>query len=91
MRTRINKDGDIEEYRSDQYQHSLAALHQLPKDGYYKYRTNPRPDTVPWVITGAIRVDQLLDDYQVNEILEKNNIQPIHRQGGDKTLKELGL
>ena len=26
-----------------------------------------------------------------NEILEKNNIQPIHRQGGDKTLKELGL
>lgn len=91
MRTRVNKDGDIEEYRSDKYQHSLAGLHKLPKDGYYKYRTNPRPDTVPWVITGAIRVDQLLDDYQVNEILEKNNIQPIHRQGGDKTLKELGL
>ena len=28
-------------------------------DGYYKYRTNPRPDTVPWVITGAIKVNKL--------------------------------
>ena len=81
MRTRVNKDGDIEEYRSDKYQHSLAGLHKLPKDGYYKYRTNPRPDTVPWVITGAIRVDKLLDDYQVNEILGGNNDNKVRRSG----------
>lgn len=82
---------DGTQYRSDKYQHSLAGLTKIPKDGYYKYRTNPRPDTVPWVITGAMRVDELLDDYQVNAILEKNGIPPIHRQGGDKTLVELGL
>ena len=86
---RIGKDG--KPYRSDKYQHSLAGLPKLPKDGYYKYRTNPRPDTVPWVITGAIKVDRLLSDDEVNEILEKNGIAPIHRQGGDKTLAELGL
>lgn len=91
MRTKMKDDGTVEISRSDKYQHSLAGLKKLPKDGYYKYRTNPRPDTVPWVITGAIRVDKLLDDYEVNKILEKKNIAPIHRQGGDKTLKELGL
>lgn len=91
MRTKVDDEGNVTEYRSDKYQHSLAGLHKLPKDGYYKYRTNPRPDTVPWVITGAMRVDQLLDDYQVNEILKEKGIEPIHRQGGDKTLKELGL
>jgi rubrerythrin len=86
---RMGKDG--KPYRSDKYQHSLAGLPKLPKDGYYKYRTNPRPDTVPWVITGAIKVNKLLSDDEVNAILEKHGIAPIHRQGGDKTLSELGL
>lgn len=86
---RTDKDGN--QYRSDKYQHSLAGLPKIPKDGYYKYRTNPRPDTVPWVITGAIKVNKLLSDDEVNEILAKHGIEPIHRQGGDKTLAELGL
>lgn len=86
---RIGKDG--KPYRSDKYQHSLAGLPKLPKDGYYKYRTNPRPDTVPWVITGAIKVNKLLSDDEVNNILKSKGIEPIHRQGGDKTLSELGL
>lgn len=86
---RMGKDG--EPYRSDKYQHSLAGLPKLPKDGYYKYRTNPRPDTVPWVITGAIKVNKLLSDAEVNSILQSKGIEPIHRQGGDKTLAELGL
>lgn len=86
---RTKSDGSF--YRGKKYQHSLAGLKKLPKDGYYRYRTNPNPDTVPWVITGAMRVNKLLDDYEVNEILKSKGIEPIHRQGGDKTLKELGL
>ena len=84
MRTKA--DGST--YRSDKYQHSLAGLPKLPKGGYYKYRTNPNPDTVPWVITGAIKVTKLLDDYDVQKILGSNAPE---RQGGDKTLSELGL
>ena len=76
-------------YRSSEYQHSLAGLKTVPKDGYYRYRTNPRIDTVPWVITGAMRVDELLGDDEVNAILVQNGVAPIHRQGGDKTLAEL--
>lgn len=84
MRTRA--DGTT--YRSDKYQHSLAGLPKLPVNGYYKYRTNPNPDTVPWVITGAMKVTKLLDDNAVAEILGGNAPE---RQGGNKTLKELGL
>lgn len=83
---RTNPDGST--YRSDKYQHSLAGLPKLPENGYYKYRTNPNPDTVPWVITGAIRVTKLLDDYDVAKILGGNAPE---RQGGDLTLEEMGL
>ena len=70
------------------FQHSLAGLPRVPEGGSYKYRTNPKPDTVPWVITGAIKVSRLLDDFEVNKILGGNAPE---RQGGNKTLKELGF
>ena len=88
-RTKVDDDGNVSEIRGNKFQHSLAGLKKLPKNGYYKYRTNPNPDTVPWVITGAIKVVELLDDFAVNKILEKNGIAPIHRQGGDLTLDEI--
>lgn len=91
MRTKVDDQGNITTYKSDKYQHSLAGLKKLPSQGYYKYRTNPNPDTVPWVITGQMKVNKLLDDFEVNKILEQQGIEPIHRQGGDKTLSELGL
>ena len=63
MRTKVDDKGNVTTYRSDKYQHSLAGLPRLPKDGYYKYRTNPRPDTVPWVITGQMKVNKLLEKW----------------------------
>jgi len=89
MRTSIDENGNVIEKRSDKYQHSLAGLPYLPKDGYYKYRTNPNPDTVPWVITGAMKVLKLLGDDEVNQILKSNGIAPIHRQGGDLTVDQI--
>lgn len=38
------------------FQHSLAGLPELPKGGYYKYRTNPRPDTVPWELQELLKL-----------------------------------
>ena len=84
MRTR--PDGTT--YRSDKYQHSLAGLPKMPTRGYYKYRTNPNPDTVPWIISGHMRVTRLLDDFEVAKI---TNGRAPERQGGNKTLSELGL
>ena len=77
--------------KNGKFQHSLAGLPKLPTDGYYKYRTNPNPDTVPWLITGAMKVKKLLSDAEVNAILEENGLAPKQRVGGEKTLADLGL
>ena len=82
---------DGTQYRSDKYQHSLAGLPRMPKDGSYRYRTNPNPNTVPWIITGAMRVRRLLSDEEVESRLSSKGIQAPNRQGGAKTLRELGL
>lgn len=75
--------------KGKKFQHSLAGLPRVPEGGSYKYRTNPKPDTVPWVITGAIKVNKLLGDDEVNAILQQDGIQPVQRQGGDMTLDEI--
>jgi len=77
--------------KNGKFQHSLAGLPRLPVDGYYKYRTNPNPETVPWLITGAMKVTRLLSDADVNEILAEHGIAPKQRVGGEKTLEDLGL
>ena len=74
--------------KGKKFQHSLAGLPRVPEGGSYKYRTNPRPDTVPWVITGAIKVTKLLDDFDVAKILGSKAPE---RQGGNKTLADMGL
>ena len=58
------------------FQHSLAGLPRLPREedgtaGFYRYRTNPNPDTVPWIISGAIKVNRILDDNETRAILNE--------------------
>lgn len=87
---RVGKDG--KEYRSDKYQHSLAGLKKLPKDGFYKYRTNPNPDTVPWIITGAMKVNKILNDNEVEEILSAAGVSAPNREGGRMdSISQLGI
>lgn len=73
------------------FRHAYAGLPRLPENGYYRYRTNPKPDTVPWVITGAMKVKRILSDAEVNTILEQNGVAPVHRQGGDVGLDKFGF
>ena len=73
------------------FRHAYAGLPKLPENGYYRYRTNPKPDTVPWIITGAMKVNRLLSDAEVNAILEANGVAPVHRQGGDVGLDKFGF
>lgn len=73
------------------FRHSYAGLPRLPEDGYYRYRTNPNPDTVPWVITGAMRVKRVLTDAETDKILRDAGVEPMKRQGGELNLEKLGL
>lgn len=72
------------------FQHSLAGLPRLPVDGYYHYRTNPNPNTVPWVITGAMKVNRVLSRQEVDDILREKGVEPTKWQGPDGEQMEVG-
>lgn len=68
---------------SGKYQHSLAGLKYLPTDGYYMYRTNPNPETDPWVITGAMKVNRILTRAEQAELVKNAGREPQQIQEGD--------
>ena len=70
---------------SGKFQHSLAGLPRVPENGAYRYRTNPNPETDPWIITGAMRVKRLLTPSEVDIMVEKAGREPQRRQEGAVT------
>lgn len=77
--------------KNGKFQHSLAGLPKLPTDGYYMYRTNPDPTTLPWYITGAMKVTKILSDSETDQILRDHGIEPMKRQGGPIDLEKFGF
>ncbi len=65
---------------SGKFQHSLAGLPRLPENGSYKYRTNPDPNTDPWIITGAMKVNRILKPSEVDAMVEAAGREPQQRQ-----------
>lgn len=77
--------------KNGKFLNSLAGLPKIPVDGCYKYRTNPDPNTKPWYITGAMKVNRILTDAETNKILRENGIEPMPRKGGELDLEALGI
>ena len=71
------------------FQHSLAGLPKVPTDGAYRYRTNPNPETDPWIITGAMRVKRLLTPSEVDQMVIAAGRQPQKRQEGAVTDEQI--
>ncbi len=68
--------------QNGKFQHSYAGLPRVPENGAYHYRTNPNPDTDPWIITGAMRVKRLLTPTEVDEMVKAAGREPQRRQEG---------
>lgn len=64
-----------------------AYLKEIPRDGYYAYKTNASM-IEPWYISGELFVSRVLTDEQVDQILKDNNIAPIKRMGEFPSLEE---
>jgi len=77
--------------KNGHFEHAKAGLPRIPKDGFYRYRTNPDPKTEAWMITGAMRVTRILDDADVEKILKDAGREPYKRQGGPIDLAAFGL
>lgn len=71
------------------FQHSLAGLPRVPQNGSYRYRTNPNPETDPWIITGAMRVNRLLTPSEVDYIVKSAGREPQRRQAGAVTDEQI--
>lgn len=77
------KDADAEGMtEGGKYRHSYAGLKEVPEDGYYHYRTNPNPETDPWIITGAMKVNRILTDEEVDELVRAAGREPQKRERG---------
>lgn len=74
------------------FDRTQAGLPRIPKNGYYMYRTNVDPTTAPWIITGAIKVEEILDDDMSAEICAKYGITADPRASHKKiNLADYGL
>ena len=62
------------------FRHAYAGLPYIPKDGYYRYRTNPNPDSPVWAIAGAALITRILPDKEVAEICAAHGIQAPRRE-----------
>lgn len=63
------------------FRHSYAGLKRVPEDGYYTYRTNPNPETDPWIITGSMKVNRILDKSEVDELVRNAGREPQRVEG----------
>ncbi|MBR2747804.1 MAG: hypothetical protein IKD95_05595, partial [Bacteroidales bacterium] len=70
------------------YRHSYAGLKRLPEDGFYRYRTNPNPETDPWIITGSMKVNRVLSREEVDELVRKAGREPQKVEGDDTRLRK---
>ena len=70
------------------YRHSYAGLKRLPEDGFYRYRTNPNPETDPWIITGSMKVNRVLSREEVDELVRKAGREPQKVEGDETRLRK---
>lgn len=75
--------------QNGKFQHSYAGLPRVPENGAYTYRTNPNPETDPWIITGAMRVNRLLTPTEVDKLVKAAGREPQRRQDGAITDEQI--
>lgn len=63
-----------------EFNHALAGLPRIPVDGSYVYRTNANPATDPWIITGAMKVNRVLSNEEVDAIVRSAGREPQKRE-----------
>lgn len=55
-------------------------LKRIPVNGFYTYKTNPNMFG-NWFISGEIKLNRVLSDQEVEQILKENGLSPLPRKG----------
>lgn len=72
-------------YQNEANSTKSKDLKKIPVNGYYRFKTNPNM-TGEWMITGSMKINRVLTDSEVEEILKSKNLKPMPRQ---KSIKKL--
>lgn len=75
--------------KNGNFEHAKAGLPRIPVDGYYKYRTNANPATDPWIITGAMKVNRILTDEEVDKLVRDAGREPQMREADSERLRKV--
>lgn len=67
-----------------------ADIKKMPKDGFYRYKTNPNM-TGNWIITGSLKINRILSDEEAAQIVRDAGFEPLPRHGGKIDLKSYGF
>lgn len=81
-----NKNGIINE----KFTPKFAYLKKIPKNGYYRYKTSQNM-LGEWIISGEIKINKVLSDLEVAQILIQNNYPVMPRKGGEINLAMYGF
>ena len=65
-------------WRNGKWSAARAQLDYIPKNGYYKYKTNPNMDGM-WVIAGEMRVIRKMGDDEVERICNEYGYSALKR------------
>ena len=55
-----------------------AYLRAVPKNGYYRYKTNPNM-TGEWIISGLIKINRIMSDEEVYKMCLDAGYEPLRR------------
>ena len=67
------------EVKTDIHYTDYKAMKTIPKDGYYKFKTNSKA-TCDWIIAGNMKVIRILTDDEVCEINKKHGVFDLPRE-----------
>lgn len=65
-------------WRGGLWSSTRAQLDYIPKNGYYRFKTNPNMDGA-WIIAGEMKVNRIMDDDEVVRICKANGYESLRR------------
>lgn len=76
--------------KTGRFNPALADIKYVPKNGMYRYKVNASMPA-PWLLSGSLKINRILPEAEVNDILKKAGAPTMPWESGELNLRRLGL